>query len=86
MLVSKRNMCYGRVVLTMSVKSIHPCEVLVASVTGERPVVRVQLFVSLAVVLPCKALATPRPLALERLLFVVGPHMTWRSTVSDCIK
>jgi len=60
----------------MSIQSIHPRKVLIAPIARERSIVRVQLLMPLAIVLPCKALATPRPLALERFLFIVRSHMT----------
>jgi hypothetical protein len=62
----------------MSIESIHPRKVLVAPITRERSIVRVQLLMPLAIMLPCKALATPRPLALERFLFIVRSHMTYK--------
>jgi len=60
----------------MSIQGIHSCKCLVTALTSERTVVRMKLFVSLAVMLPCKPFAASRPLALEWPLFVVRTHVT----------
>ena len=60
----------------MSVQCIHASEWLLTPFACERPVVGVQLLVTLAIVLPGKAFATPWPLALEWLLLVMGPEVT----------
>ena len=60
----------------MPVQCVKPSERLAASFAGERTVIRVQLFVALAIVLTSKALIAPRPLASKRLLVVVAAHMT----------
>lgn len=55
----------------MPVERVHPRKVLLAALTWVGADVEVQLLMSLAVMLPCEALAAPRPLALVRLLFRV---------------
>jgi hypothetical protein len=55
----------------MSVKSVHPREILATSFAGERPIIGMQLFMPLAIVLSRETLATSRPLALEWLLLVM---------------
>lgn len=60
----------------MPVQRIHASKGLLTALTRERPIVEVQLFMTLAIVLPCEALATARPLALEWPFFVVRSHMT----------
>lgn len=62
----------------MSIQGIHSCKCLVAAITGERTVVRMKLFMSLAVMLSSEPLATSRPLALERSLFVVRTHVAFQ--------
>ena len=52
----------------MPVERVHPRKVLLAALAWVRADVEVQLLVPLAVVLPRKALATPRPLALVGFL------------------
>ena len=52
----------------MTVKRIHPREILLAAFAGIRADVEMQLLMTLAIVLPREALATARPLALVRLL------------------
>lgn len=58
-------------IFTVSVQCVHPRELLAASLACEGPVVGVELLVALAVVLAREALATARPMALERLFLVV---------------
>jgi hypothetical protein len=65
--------------LTMSIQGIHSCKCLVAAITGERTVVRMKLFMSLAVMLSSEPLATSRPLALERSLFIVRTHVAFKN-------
>ena len=55
----------------MPVERVHPREALPAAFAEVRADAEVQLLMPLAVVLPCEALATPRPLALIRLLLRV---------------
>ena len=55
----------------MSIECIHARELLSTAFALEGPVVRVQLLVSLAVVLSREALAAAGPVAAEWLLFVV---------------
>jgi len=62
----------------MSIQGIHSCKCLIAALTRERTVVRVKLFMSLAVVLPREPFATSRPLALERPLFVMRTHVAFQ--------
>ena len=59
----------------MPIERIHPGEVLLAPFARIRADVEVQLFVSFTVVLPSKALAAPRPLALERFLLRMRPQV-----------
>lgn len=62
--------------LTVPIERIHPREVLFAALAGIRANVEVQLLVSLTVVLPGEALATPWPLALEGLLLRVRAQVS----------
>jgi len=59
----------------MTIQRIHARKVLIAPIARERPIIRVQLFMTLAVMLASKALATPWPLALEWLFFVMRAHV-----------
>lgn len=52
----------------MSIQRIEPGKRLLAPFTRKRTVIRVQLFMSLAIVLPRKAFPASWPLALEGLL------------------
>jgi hypothetical protein len=60
---------------TMPVQRVHPRKRLLAALTRERPDVEMQVLVALAVVLARERLGAARPLALVRLLLVVGPEM-----------
>jgi hypothetical protein len=60
----------------MSVKRVHPRKGLRAPLAGVRSVIRVELLVSLAVVLPRKTLPAAGPVTLEGLLFIVRSKMT----------
>ena len=60
----------------MSIQSIHARKRLLASFASEGAVIGMQLLMAFAVMLSGKALAAARPLALERTVLVVGPHMT----------
>jgi len=62
----------------MSIQGIHSCKCLIAAITGEGTVVRMKLFMSLAVMLSSEPLATSRPLALERSFFVVRTHVAFQ--------
>lgn len=62
----------------MSVQGIHSREGLIAPITRERTIIRMKLFMSLTIVLPCKPFAASRPLALEWPLFIVRTHMTFQ--------
>ena len=62
--------------LTVPIERVHPREVLLTPLTGIRANVQMQLLVSFAIVLPGEALATPRPLALERFLLCMRPQVT----------
>jgi len=55
----------------MTIEGIKPCKRLPATIAYERAMIRVQLLMALAVMLSCKALATPWPLAVEGLLIIV---------------
>jgi hypothetical protein len=55
----------------VTIERIKPRKGLPATVTSEWAVVRMQLLVALAVMLPRKTFAAPRPLALERFLVIV---------------
>ena len=55
----------------MSIECVHARELLSTAFALEGPVVRVQLLVSLAVVLSREAFAAAGPVTAERLLFVV---------------
>jgi hypothetical protein len=57
--------------LTMSVQGIHSCKGLITAIARERAIIRMKLFVSLAIVLPCEPFAASRPFALEWPLFIV---------------
>jgi hypothetical protein len=59
----------------MTVEGIKSCKWLSAAIAYEWAMIRVQLLVALAVMLPCKAFATSRPLALEGLFIVVRAQM-----------
>lgn len=69
----------------MPVQRIHPCKILAAPFARERPIVGMQLFMSLAVMLPCKAFATARPLALERLFLIMRTHVSYENPPSTSI-
>lgn len=60
----------------MPIQGIHPRKLFVASLTRERAVIRMQLFMTLAVMLPRESLATPRPMTLEWFFLVVGSYMS----------
>lgn len=62
--------------LTVPIECVHPREILLTSFTRIRANVEVQLLVPFTVVLPGKALAATRPLALERFLFRMRPQVT----------
>lgn len=66
----------------MPVESVHARKGLLASFARVRPDVKMQCLVSLAVVLSCKALVAPGPLALERPLFVVRSNVTSKIEVA----
>jgi hypothetical protein len=55
----------------VTIERIKPRKGFPATVTSEWAVVRMQLLVALAVMLPRKTFAAPRPLALERFLVIV---------------
>jgi hypothetical protein len=55
----------------MSVQGIHSREGLTAAFARERTIVRMKLFMSLAIMLPCEPFTASRPLALEWPLFIV---------------
>jgi hypothetical protein len=55
----------------MTIERIKPREGLPATIASEWAVVRMQLLVALAVMLPRKTFAAPRPLALEWFLVIV---------------
>ena len=57
--------------LTVPVECVHPLERSPATLTLIGSVIEVKLFVAFAVMSPSEPLPTPRPLALERLLFVM---------------
>ena len=59
----------------MPVQCVKTSKRLAATFTGERTVIRVQLFVALAVVLTSKALVAPRPLTQERTFGGMGTEM-----------
>lgn len=61
----------------MPIQCIHSRKVLVAPFAREGPVVRVQLLVTLAIMLPRKAFATSRPFALEWLFLVMRTHVSY---------
>lgn len=63
-------------VLTVPVQCVHAGKILLAALTGVRSNIEVQLLVPLAIVLPCKALATPGPLALVRFLLRMRAQVT----------
>lgn len=65
---------------TMSIERVHPGEVLLTSFTRVGPNVEMELLVALAIMLPCKALIAPRPLANERLLLSVRSQMTYAAS------
>lgn len=62
----------------MSIQGIHSCKGLIAAVAREGTIVRMKLFMSLAIVLPREPFATSRPLALEWPLFIVRTHMAFQ--------
>ena len=55
----------------MTVKGIKPCKGLPTTLAYEWTMIRVQLLVALAVMLSCKAFATPWPLAVEGFFVIV---------------
>lgn len=55
----------------MSIQSIHPRKLLLASLAIERSIIRVELFVAFTIVLSRKAFVAPRPVTLEGFLFIV---------------
>lgn len=55
----------------MSIQCVIARKLSAAPFTGERSIIRVELLVPLAIVLPLKALPAPRPVAYERFLRVV---------------
>ena len=56
---------------TMPVECIHPLEPLPTTFTHMGSVIGMKLLVALAVIIPRKPFPTPRPLAVEWLLFVM---------------
>lgn len=62
----------------MTIERIHACKWLVASFARKWTIVCVKLLMPLAIMLPCKALVAPWPMALEWLLLVVRPYMTYQ--------
>ena len=55
----------------MPIKRIHPRKLLIPSIARKRSIIRMQLFMPLTIVLPCKTFTTPWPMTLEWFLFVV---------------
>jgi hypothetical protein len=55
----------------MSIQGVHPRKLLIASLTRERAVIRMQLFMAFTVMLSCESFPTSWPMTLEGLLLIV---------------
>lgn len=59
----------------MAIQRIHASECALTTLANIRPQIEMKMLVAFAVVLPCEALITARPLALEGPLLVVRTEM-----------
>jgi hypothetical protein len=62
----------------VTIEGVKPCKWLPAAIAYEWAMIRVQLLVSLAIMLSRKAFAAPWPLALEGLFIVVRAQVTFQ--------
>jgi len=66
----------------VTIERIKPCKRLPATVASEWAVIRMQLLVALAVMLPRETFPASRPFALERLLVIVRTQMSFEVEVT----
>jgi hypothetical protein len=86
--ISTNHRCAEERKLTMTIQRIHPRKLSITPFARKRSIIRVKLFMPFTIVLPRKAFSTSRPMAHERLFFIMRPNVTYQTPRSamQCAK